>query len=75
MFYILMSYVLCIFIIFYGSYVLVCMHSKTNLPFGHNKVKVEAEVNIRKTDGSDKGDLHHITKRGAECVMSASEDK
>lgn len=56
MLYILMSYVLCISLCFmYLVFESVC----DKFPFGHNKVEVEAEVNIKTTDGSDIVNLHH----------------
>lgn len=57
------------FIMFYVSSIWV------KFPFGHNKIKVGAEVNVKTTDGSVIVFSHHTTKGGAEYVMSTSKDK
>lgn len=72
MFYVL-YYVLSILCLSLCAFCVLSRHDR--FPFGHNKVKAEAEVNIRTTDGSDLVNMRHTTKRGAEYVMSTSEDK
>lgn len=67
------------FYVFYYVLCILCLSLCAFLdkfPFGHNKVEVEAEVNIKKTDGSDIVKIcTTTTKRGAEFVMSRSENK